>query len=127
MNKSIKKIESSKLLMNMYFKLALFKCKGKIRKKIKGDTVEEKKQYVKDIVATLCILLDQSCLDGLGYKGVTFDGVLTFVLNKYKNINFKYSDWKDFYTCDTFNEELGRMIMTQLYNELEYAVSNRKN
>lgn len=123
-DKSVNKIESSKFLMKLYFKLALFRCKGKVHGKIKGNTDAEKKQYVKNIVSTLCILLDQLNLQGLGYKGQNFDGVLTFVLNKYKNIDFKYSDWSKFMNKDTFDESLGRSFMEKLYNELEYHIKD---
>lgn len=123
---SKQRIEKSKWLMDIYFKVADIKIKHRVKGRIKGKTVEEKKKYVKENIATLCILLDQLSVGGLGYKGQNFDGVLTFVLNKYKNIDFKYSDWSRFNRDSTFNEGLARDMLNKLYDEFEYTLKGKK-
>lgn len=122
----ISRVEKSPRLMRIYFWITRVKVKHRVFGRIKGKTDEEKKMYIKETVSTLCVLLDQLSLNGLGYKGVTFDGVLTFVLNKYKNVKFRYKDWTEFSLDKQFNEEQGRHFMTELYSELEYALGAKK-
>lgn len=106
-------------ILNWYFKLTSRKLKKKVNGKIKGVSQAEKKQYVKEIVATILVAIQQFDARTLSYNKSYFDGVFTEVLNSHKNINLKYKEWTEFMK-NSFNEDEARRIMTELFNEFEY-------
>jgi hypothetical protein len=105
-------------ILCFYFKIMTWNMKRKIRKKLKS------KQYVNNLIDTLVILILQNDrrslkVDPLVRGGDGQLGGLSQVLNKHKGIKFSLKDYNKFQREHELDEAKARMMMEELYNELE--------
>lgn len=111
-------------VLNWYFRVSAWNLKRKANGKIKGVTEQERKQYVKELIATYVVAIEQYDNQTMAFDSTYFDGELTKVLNKHKNINFKYRDWTEFQN-NSYNEEKAKYMLGELRKELEWMIKNK--
>lgn len=99
--------ETLNFILKWYFKATRVKLRRKVNGKIKS------KEYFKEIVATLLVVILQYEAKTLTFDNYYFDGALTQVLNKHKDISFTYKDFNRL--MNNFNEDKARKMMFELY------------
>lgn len=119
LEREIRKESKNNKVLNMYFGICSWRVKNKIKKSIKGNSIDEKKQYVKEVIATELALIEQWDTKNILWRGNYFDGVLTEVLNKHKDVNFRYKDWSSFWSSTEFDSDKAKFMMNELFIEFE--------
>lgn len=99
--------ETLNFILKWYFKATRVKLHRKVNGKIKS------KEHFKEIVATLLVVILQYEAKTLTFDNYYFDGALTQVLNKHKDISFTYKDFNRL--MNNFNEDKARKMMFELY------------
>ena len=107
-----------KVVLHWYFKQSYNAITRKVHHRIKGEYDADKHDYVKNLISTMIVGIMQMEKNTMAFKKTYFDGCLTEVLNKHKDIHVKYKEW-NLFEMNSFDETEANRIINEFYTEYE--------